>query len=191
MNLSSLKTINLKLLIDRSIRAAKLDAKLYEELADDEAALVQSIIVVIISSLAAGIGIIGKANILGVILAPILTLLSWALWIYLTFFIANQTLPAFQTKLPFSFFLRLAGFAASAGILRVIGIIPWIWITHFAFFIAAAWMLVALIIAVKNTYHYQSWPKVILVCVGSWVAHFVILIVFSDLVLRLSGVLSK
>jgi len=44
---------------DRIIRAAKLDVNLYEEVEADKGAMSQAMVVVVLSSLAAGIGNIG------------------------------------------------------------------------------------------------------------------------------------
>ncbi len=50
---------------DRMIRAAKLDVALYEEVEADKGAMGQAMGVVILSSVAAGIGIIGTTGIKG------------------------------------------------------------------------------------------------------------------------------
>jgi hypothetical protein len=49
------------------IRAAKLDATLYEEVEADKGAMGQAMAVVILSSVAAGIGTIGITGIKGII----------------------------------------------------------------------------------------------------------------------------
>ena len=48
--------MDMELLVNRMIRAAKLEPNLYEEVEADEGALEQAVAVVLISSLAAGIG---------------------------------------------------------------------------------------------------------------------------------------
>ena len=62
---------------DRMIRAAKLDANLYEEVEADTGALSQAMGVVILSSVAAGIGTIGTTGIKGLIFATVVALLGW------------------------------------------------------------------------------------------------------------------
>ena len=52
---------------DRIIKAAKLDIHLYEEVEADKSALGQSMMVVILSSVAAGIGVITKGGISGIL----------------------------------------------------------------------------------------------------------------------------
>ena len=55
---------------DRMIRAAKLDVTLYEEVEADKEAMGQAMGVVILSSVAAGIGTIGTAGIKGLFSEP-------------------------------------------------------------------------------------------------------------------------
>ena len=50
---------------DRIFRAAKLDVQLYEEVEADKGAMSQAMMVVALSSVAAGIGTIGKSGLGG------------------------------------------------------------------------------------------------------------------------------
>ena len=72
--------------LNRVFRAIKIDIDLYEEVEKDKSATIQAGIVVVLSSLAAGVGALqlGVSNFL---LAPALSLLSWYVWAYLIYFI--------------------------------------------------------------------------------------------------------
>ena len=59
---------------DRMIRAAKLDVNLYEEVEADKDAMGQAMAVVVLSSVAAGIGTIGTTGIKGLVLGTIVAL---------------------------------------------------------------------------------------------------------------------
>ena len=59
-------------MIDRIIRASKLDVNLYEEVEADKGAMGQAMGVVVLSSLAAGIGSIGKGGLLGILIGAVL-----------------------------------------------------------------------------------------------------------------------
>ena len=63
--------------VKRIIRAIKIDPDLYEEVEHDKSATFQAASVVVLSSLAAGIGAIhlGVSNF---VLGPILSLVSWS-----------------------------------------------------------------------------------------------------------------
>jgi hypothetical protein len=91
---------------DRMIRAAKLDAALYEEVEADKGAMGQALGVVILSSVAAGIGSIGATGINGLVLGTIVALLGWFIWAFLTYFIGTRLLPEPQTKADYGELLR-------------------------------------------------------------------------------------
>ena len=66
-------------LFDRIFRAIKIDVELYEEVERDKSATIQAGLVVVLSSMAAGVGALqlGASNFL---LAPIFSLISWYVW---------------------------------------------------------------------------------------------------------------
>ena len=78
--------------VNRIIRACRLDITLYEEVEADQSATLQAALVVILSSIAAGIGAIslGASNFL---MAPLLSLVSWYIWAYLIYFIGAKLFP--------------------------------------------------------------------------------------------------
>ena len=63
--------------LDRIVRAAKLDVNLYEEVEADKGAMSQAMGVVVLSSVAAGIGSIGPIGTKGVIIGAITALIAW------------------------------------------------------------------------------------------------------------------
>lgn len=80
-------------LMDRMLRAAKLDVSLYEEVEADPEALTQAAIVVVISSVAAGIGTVQMVGATGIVVATIGNLIGWIVWAFLTYFIGTRVLP--------------------------------------------------------------------------------------------------
>ena len=83
---------------DRIFRAAKLDANLYEEVEADKGAMGQAMTVVVISSLAAGIGSIAQGGFAGILIGTAAALIGWYIWAWLTFFIGTRFLPEPQTE---------------------------------------------------------------------------------------------
>ena len=108
---------------DRMLGAAKLDVDTYEEVEHDQTATGQAMGVVIISSLAAGIGSVGGGA-SGLIAGTIGALVGWFIWAALTFLIGTKVLPEPQTKADLGELLRTIGFSASPGVLRIFGMIP-------------------------------------------------------------------
>jgi len=165
---------------DRMIRAAKLDVNLYEEVEADKGAMGQAMQVVILSSVAAGIGTIGTTGIKGLVLGTIVALVGWFIWAFLTYFIGTRLLPEPQTKADYGELLRTIGFSSSPGVLRVLGIIPML--GNILNFIVGIWMLVAMVIAVRQALDYKSTWRAVGVCLIGWIVQIAIFGLFFWLV---------
>ena len=158
---------------ERIIRAAKLDVNLYEEVEADKGALGQAMLVVVLSSIAAGIGTIAQNGVVGILVGTIAALFGWYVWAYLTYFIGTKFFPEPQTKADHGELLRTIGFSSSPGLIRVLGIIPGL--TGIIFLIASIWMLVAMVIAVRQALDYTSTFRAIWVCLIGWLVQTLIL----------------
>ena len=108
---------------NRIFRAARLDVSLYEEVEADKSALGQAMSVVVLSSIAAGIGSSSKAGLFGMLMGVVVALVGWYIWAYLTYFIGTKLLPEPQTKADHGELLRTIGFSSSPGLIRVLGLI--------------------------------------------------------------------
>lgn len=161
-------------LMTRMIRASKLDVQLYEEVESDRTALGQALGVVILSSLAAGIGTIGHVGGYGEILVgAIAAVIGWFVWAFLTYWIGTRLLPEAQTEADLGQLLRTTGFSSSPGLIRVLGILPGL--TGIVFMVAGVWMLVAMVIAVRQALDYQSTWRAVGVCLIGWAIQALIL----------------
>ncbi len=111
------------LFLNRIIRACKLDISLYEEVEADNSATLQAAAVVVLSSLAAGVGAIslGASNFL---MAPLLSLVSWYIWAYLIYLIGAKLFPEPTTQADHGQLLRTIGFSSAPGLIRVFGFTP-------------------------------------------------------------------
>ena len=164
---------------DRIIRAAKLDVNLYEEVEADKGAMSQAMGIVVLSSIAAGIGAIGKGGLGGILMGTVLALIGWYVWAYLTYFIGTKIFPEPQTKADHGELLRTIGFSSSPGLIRVLGIIPGLfWITSF---VSSVWMLVAMVIAVRQALDYTGTLRAVGVCVIGWVIQAVLIMLLFSL----------
>ncbi|MBD3264074.1 MAG: hypothetical protein GF375_03110 [Candidatus Omnitrophica bacterium] len=166
-------------LTDRIIRAAKLDVKLYEEVEADTGSFKQAMGVVVLSSIAAGIGAITRGGIMGILVAIIAALISWYIWAFLTYLIGTKLLPESGTKADIGEMLRTIGFSTSPGLVRVLGIIPGI--RGLVFLIASIWMLAAMIIAVRQALDYKSTLRAVGVCLIGWLIQAAIFILLVGL----------
>ena len=166
-------------LFTRMLRAARLDAALYEEVEADHGALWQATSVVVLSSLAAGIGSRGIGGAGGLLTMTVASLLGWYIWAYLTYFIGTRWLPGLRTEADWGQLLRTIGFSSAPGALRVLGVFlpgpAWIGVM---FLLVATWMLVAMVIAVRQALDYESTTRAVVVCAVGWGIDLVISSVF-------------
>ena len=151
--------------LKRVFRAIKIDIGLYEEVEKDKSATIQAGIVVVLSSLAAGVGAkhLGASNF---IFAPILSLLSWYIWAYLIFFVGGKLFAETKTNSNHGEVLRTIGFSSAPGILRVFGFTPDLMAVTFIG--SAFWMLACMVVAVKSALDYKSLWKALAVVVVAW-----------------------
>jgi hypothetical protein len=160
------------------IRAAKLDANLYEEVEADPSLLTQAMAVVIISSVAAGIGRLAEAGISGLLFGIIGALFGWFIWAFLTYLIGTRILPEPQTSSSPGELLRTIGFSSSPGIIQVLGVVPVL--GKLAYLAASIWMLAAMVVAVRQALDYKSTARAVGVCLIGWVIQaFIFFIVYS------------
>tara|TARA_B100000427_G_C15423365_1_gene557395 strand:- start:387 stop:905 length:519 start_codon:yes stop_codon:yes gene_type:complete len=160
--------------INRIIRACKLDVSVYEEVEADKSATLQAALVVVLSSLAAGVGALslGASNFL---MAPILSLISWYIWAYLIYIIGVKIFPETNTKADHGELLRTIGFSSAPGLIRVFGFTPDL--MTITFLGGGIWMLIAMVIAVRQALDYESTWRAIGVVVIGFLVQAIILII--------------
>ena len=163
---------------NRIIRAAMLDSNLYEEVEADKSAQGQAMAIVVLASIAAGIGLYKTGGFSGIITGTLASLIGWYVWAYLTYFIGTKFLPEPQTEADLGELLRTIGFASSPGLLRVFYCIPGAGVP--VYLISSLWMLVAMIIAVRQALGYNSTLRAVGVCVIGYVFQiFILALIFS------------
>jgi len=154
---------------ERMIGAARLDAGTYEDVEHDSNAMGQAVGVVVLSSLAAGIGSVLYMDLAtALIVGTIAALLGWLIWAFLTWIIGTKLLPEKQTEADMGQLLRTIGFASAPGILRVLGIIPGI--GGLLMLVCEIWMLAAMVVAVRQALDYTSTWRAVGVCAIGFVA---------------------
>jgi hypothetical protein len=161
------------------IHAAKLDVHLYEEVEADKGAMPQAMGVVVLSSIAAGVGSVGTVGIGGILFGTLASLGGWYIWAYLTYLIGTKVLPEPQTEADLGQLLRTTGFSSSPGVIRILGIIPGLGTVVFA--VASIWMLVAMVIAVRQALDYTGTLRAVGVCAIGWIIQFLIMALLFSL----------
>ena len=167
-------------MVDRMIRAAKLDAQLYEEVEADKGALGQAMGVVVLASIASGVGSGRLGGLTGFFIGTVGALIAWFIWAALTYFIGTKILPEPTTRADVGELLRTTGFSSSPGLIRVLGLVPGI--TGIVFLVSGVWMLTAMIIAVRQALDYRSTFRAVGVCVIGWVVQMVVILLLMGFI---------
>ena len=159
---------------ERLVGAARLDARIFEEIEGDTSATGQAMMAVVLSSIATGIGTasVGGFGVVALTLGTLIALTSWVVWAVLTYLIGTRLLPEPQTRADVAELLRTTGFASAPGLLRMIGVIPGLgWIVYIT---TSIWMLAAMVIGVRQALDFTTTGRAIAVCAAGWVLSLLI-----------------
>lgn len=170
--------------VNRMVRAARLDAQLYEEVEADTEATRQAMAVVALASVAAGLGA-GRWSLGGIAIGTAAALLAWFIWAYLIYWIGTRLFPEPQTRASHGELLRTIGFANTPGLIRVLGAIPAL--REVAFLVAGVWGLVATVIAVRQALDYRGTLRAVGVCAVGWIVQMVLVALVLVLLRAASG----
>lgn len=158
----------------RMIGAAKLSPEVYEEVEADKSAMGQALAVVVLSSIAAGIGLgaITKGGPSGIIVGLVTALAGWFIWALLAYFIGTKLLPESETRSDMGELLRTIGFSSAPGLIRIFGIIPGL--LKIVFFVSSVWMFAAMVVGVRQALDYRSTLRAVGVCFIGWLVQVLI-----------------
>ena len=159
---------------DRLRGAALLDAATYEEVEADETATSQAMAVVVLASVASGIGELARIGVAGLLLGALVALIAWLIWAGITYFVGAKLLPESETEADLGQLLRTIGFSTAPGLLRVVGLIPWV--GALASLAIEVWMLMAMVVAVRQALDYRSTARAVLVCAVGFVVYLALII---------------
>ena len=118
----------------------------------------------------------------GLVIGTVGSLVGWYVWAFLTYIIGTKLLPEAQTHADHGELLRTIGFASSPGLIRLLAIIPGL--GTIIDFLASGWMLVAMVVAVRQALDYESTYRAIGVCLIGWLAQAALLML---LVMMMGG----
>src|SRR3990172_8015134 len=179
--------------VERVIGAAKLDAQTYEEVEADKGAIGQALTVVVLSSIAGGIGAAagqgeatGTAMVMLAVVYTIIDLIGWFIWAFLTFIIGTKLMPEPQTQSDMGELLRTTGFSAAPGMLKVLGVVPFLGVV--VRIVVYVWMLAAFVVAVRQALDYQSTGRAVVVCLIGWVVQLIFVLVVAVALIAMVGI---
>ncbi|MCH7999669.1 MAG: YIP1 family protein [Chloroflexi bacterium] len=159
-----------KSIIDRMIRAARLDPQLYEEVEHDQSATGQAMLVVVLGAIAGGIGAL-SGGIAGLVVGVVASLVGWAVYAFIAYWVGTNIFKGPHTEATWGQLLRTLGFANSPRVLMILVVIPVVGIiVGLAVFI---WLLFTTVIAIRQALDFDTW-RAIATAVVSLLAQVVI-----------------
>jgi hypothetical protein len=151
-------------MLDRIMRAIRLDPTLYREVADDESKINEAAIIVIIVSVISALGVlIGSENGLMAFIFQVLNslLFGWVLWAAVSYFVGANM---FQGRSSVNEMLRVLGYANAPRLLGFFSFIPCVgWLIALA-----GWVLsiAAGVIAIRESMEFDTGKAVITAVIG-------------------------
>ncbi len=171
------------------IRAVRLEPSLYEEVEADDTATTQALLVIVLVSVATGIGAgiagLGGSHgalgfLWGLIIGILTSIFGWLLMSFLVYIIGTTILKGPQTSSTWGECLRTIGFANSPGVLRFFSFIPFL--GGLIAFVVFVWILIASIIAIRQALDTTTLRAIVVGIIG-WIIYAVIYFVVQAIFL--------
>jgi hypothetical protein len=122
----------------------------------------QAFCVVVLSAVAAGVGGLEHHGVSAIFNYTLTALASWWIWAYVAFLVGTKLLPGPETQADPGELLHTIGFSSAPGVLRILALISPIAGT--VFLVCTMWMLVTMVVAVRQALDYSSTARAIAVC---------------------------
>lgn len=168
-------------LTSRVIGALALRPAVFEDVEHDTGANVQAAFVVALAHVAQSVAVLSALQVgplsrdvwvqalPGMLLAVVVGLLGWMISAGVLLFVGTKLFPVQSTEADFGQLLRTLGFAESAGLLCALALIPVGGAGSVLILLTSVWILVAMVVAVRQALDYDTTGRAILVCVVAWV----------------------
>lgn len=150
----------------RISRALSLDPMLFEEVEADKSATWQSVLLVVASSLALGIGASGGLAPSALIAQASVGLAAWLIWALTTYYVGTRLMPTTATRATPGELLRTIGFSSAPGLLCILFLIrPF---RAAVFTLVVVWALATMVVAVRQALDFTSTGRAVAVCAVGW-----------------------
>jgi hypothetical protein len=160
---------------DRVVGAMKLEPNAFEDVERDATAIGQSVGVIVLAAVSAGIGNVYYGGLTGIVSGAFLSVISFLVWSLIIWLVGTKLMPEPATKADYPETFRVLGFAASPGLASVITIIPILgWILLFLIWL---WQIAAMVVAVRQVLDYSTTGKAIVVVLIGFVVNLIVTMV--------------
>lgn len=153
-------------IVERMLRAARLDAGLIDDLEADPGSLLQSLQVAALAAVAGGIGAAIAAQLVVLPLMAVALVVAWTLYAALVWVLGTRLLPEPATHAEFADVVRALGFAAAPGVLALLGFLPLV--GRLMAPAGSLWSLAAAVVLLRRVLSYTGWGRPVAVIVIAW-----------------------
>lgn len=160
---------------DRVIGAMRLQATTFEEVEHDASATSQAAILVVAGAVSGALASIAWIGITGAVMAVVLALIGWAIGSFVILMVGTKLLPGKNTEADMGQVLRTVGFAYAPNLFGILTIVPFL--GFLIQLVISIWVLVALVIGVRQALDYDDTIKAVIVCVIAWVIMLAVLMI--------------
>ncbi len=162
-------------LVSRMLRAARLDQSLYGEVTADEESMTQAMGVVAIAAVASGIAM-GYAGLGGFVVGITWRVASWLVASVVMYYVGTRWFADQETQADYPRLLRALGFAASPGVVHILGAINGL--RGLAFWVASLWMVATASLAVRDGLRYSTTGRAVVVSLLGFVVQLIVVLLF-------------
>lgn len=153
-------------LTSRLVGVLKLDAAAYEDIERDPRANAQALTIVILASIAGGLGAGLSLGLTGMVRGTLGALAGWVMWAGVTYLLGTRVWPESQTRTDMGELLRVIGFAYTPSFFSIFGVLPFV--GNLLRVCVELWVLAATVVAVRQALDYRSTLRAFLVVVVGW-----------------------
>jgi hypothetical protein len=144
----------------------KLQPATFEEIEANPSATGQAVVVVVIASLAAGIGAGLTGGLWSLAQQTVAALIGWIMWAAVTYLIGGRLLAEPGTRTDMGELLRVIGFSYAPNLFAFFAFIPLL--GGLVLVAVAFWLLAATVIAVRQALDYRSTARAVAVVLIGW-----------------------
>jgi len=150
----------------------RLDPIAYEDIEGDPGANTQALLVVILASVAAGLGAGLSLGLGGLVRESVGAVAGWVMWAGVTYLLGTRVWPEAGTRTDMGELLRVIGFSYAPNFFSIFGVLPLV--GGLVRGLVALWLLATTVIAVRQALDYRSTRRAFQVVVVGWLIFVVI-----------------
>lgn len=159
-------------LTDRLKGVLRLDPLAYEDIERDPQANTQALLIVVVASVASGLGAGLSLGLGGLVRESVGAVAGWVMWAGVTYLLGTRVWPESDTRTDMGELLRVIGFSYAPNFFSIFGVLPFV--GNVVRGLVALWLLATTVIAVRQALDYRSTGRAFQVVFVGWLIFVVI-----------------